>query len=200
MAYCQLTFCGSRIAPTIVGTPMLTSGKPNFGPFAGDDEVAPCDHREPVPQAVAVDSGDHRLVDLPTTFEGVDCRLLPERAGELAGGSPAAHVAPGAEGPPRAGDDRHPCLLVVSEAAERIVESLSHLRVDGVESVRPVVGDRGHMVRDLIGDKRAHPESMPQQPMPVGRSSMKRDPEANPARRPGGEIARLGSVLFAQRR
>ena len=29
MAYCQLTLCGSRIAPTMVGTPRRTSGKPN---------------------------------------------------------------------------------------------------------------------------------------------------------------------------
>ena len=29
MAYCQLIRWGSRMAPTIVGTPMRTSGKPN---------------------------------------------------------------------------------------------------------------------------------------------------------------------------
>ena len=29
IAYCQLMRCGSRIAPTMVGTPMVTSGKPN---------------------------------------------------------------------------------------------------------------------------------------------------------------------------
>ena len=29
MAYCHCTFWGSRIAPTMVGTPRRTSGKPN---------------------------------------------------------------------------------------------------------------------------------------------------------------------------
>ncbi len=29
MAYCQLIRCGSRIAPTMVGTPRRTSGNPN---------------------------------------------------------------------------------------------------------------------------------------------------------------------------
>ena len=29
MAYCQLMRCGSRMAPTMVGTPRRTSGKPN---------------------------------------------------------------------------------------------------------------------------------------------------------------------------
>ena len=67
-----------------------------------------------------------------------------------------AQVAPGAERPARAGDDGHPGLLVVAEAAERLVEVPAHLGVDGVEGLGPVVGDGGDMAVELVGDKRAH--------------------------------------------
>ena len=76
---------GRRIAPTIVGTPMAHLGEPELGPLAGDHEVAPGHERQPVAEAVAVHRGDHGLEDLPAALEGVDRRLLPERAGELAG-------------------------------------------------------------------------------------------------------------------
>ena len=85
IAYCQLMRCGSRIAPTIVGTPMRDLGKAELGALARDHEVAPRHEREPVAEAVAVHRRDHRLEDLPAALERVDRRLLPERAGELAG-------------------------------------------------------------------------------------------------------------------
>ena len=119
MAYCQLIRCGSRMAPTIVGTPM---------PHLRDSRTRACSlaitkshhvtQRQPVAEAVAVHRGDHRLEDLPTALERVDGRLLPERARELAGRLPAvADVGAGAERAARAGHDRDPRVLVVAERA-----------------------------------------------------------------------------------
>ena len=95
--------------------------EPELGSLARDDEVAPAHQREPVPEAVAVDRGDHRLEDLPSALEGVRRGLLPERSGEVAHGvaAPALDVSAHAERLPGAGHDRDPRVLVVPEAAER---------------------------------------------------------------------------------
>src|SRR5205823_13086115 len=94
---------------------------PELGPLTGDDEVAPGDEREAVPEAMAVDRGDDRLEDLPAALERVRGRLLPERPGEDAGrAGPVAHVGAGAERPPGAGDDGDPRVLVVTEPAEGV--------------------------------------------------------------------------------
>ena len=98
IAYCQLSRCGRRIAPTIVGTPSAHLGEAELGALARDHEVAPRHEREPVAEAVAVHRRDHRLEDLPPALERVDGRLLPERARELADRAGAVlHVAARAE-------------------------------------------------------------------------------------------------------
>ena len=76
---------GRRIAPTIVGMPRRTSGKPNVARSLAITRSHQRDERQPVAQAVPVHRGDHRLVDLPAALERVDRRALPERAGEVAG-------------------------------------------------------------------------------------------------------------------
>ena len=75
---------GSRIAPTIVGTPSRTSGKPNSADVRRDHEVAARHRRQPVAEAVAVDRGDRRLPELEPALERVDRRDLPEAARPLA--------------------------------------------------------------------------------------------------------------------
>ena len=84
IACCQLIRCGRRMAPTIVGTPRRTSGKPNSARSLAMTKSHQETQREAVAEAVAVDRGDHRLEDLPAALEGVDRRLLPERAREVA--------------------------------------------------------------------------------------------------------------------
>ena len=145
------------MAPTIVGAPISTSGKPNSARSLAIDEVAPRHEREPVPEAVAVHRRDHRLEDLPAALERVDGRLLPERALELADRPRAvAQVAAGAERAPRPRDDRHPGGLVVAEAAERVVEAAAHVAVHRVERLGPVVRDRGHVAVELVADRVVH--------------------------------------------
>ena len=157
IACCHSSRCGSRIAPTIVGTPMRTSGNPNSACFARDDEVAPRHQREPVPEAVAVHRGDHRLEDLPAALERVDRRLLPERARELAGRPGAvAHVGARAERLARAGHDRDPRVFLVAEAGERGVEIVAHLTVDRVQRLGPVVRDRRDVSVELVPNGVTH--------------------------------------------
>ena len=88
-------------------------------------------------------------------------RLLPERAGEVAGRPGAvAHVGAGAERPARAGDDRDPRVLVVAEAGERGVEVGPHLAVDGVQRVGSVVGDRRDVPVELVAHAVSHGASL----------------------------------------
>src|ERR1700730_14413372 len=116
------------------GEPEADLGEAEFRPLAGDDEVAPGDQGEPVAQAIAVDGGDDRLVDLPSALERVDRGLLPERPGEFARGpGTVPHVASGAERRARSGDDGHPRLLVFSKSGEGPIQRTAHLRIDGVE-------------------------------------------------------------------
>jgi len=121
-------------------------GKTELGSVTRDDEVAPAGKRQPITQAVPVDSSNDRLEDLPSAFERIERRLLPERAGELSrGASAVTQVRADAEGPSRTGDDGHPCFLVVTKTREGVIEVAPHLGVDGVENVGSVVGDGGHM-------------------------------------------------------
>ena len=182
MASAQLMRCGRRMDATTAGMPSFTSGKPELGPVAGNDEIAPGGQGESVAEAVAVHRRDDRLEDLPATLEGVQGRLLPERAGERTGRSgPVAEVPAGAEGASSARHDGHPGVLVVAEASEGRIQVPPHFAVDGVERVGPVVGDRGHVAVELEGHCVAHRTSLP------GRSRSARVPGVVPV--PGAAVA-----------
>ena len=133
-----------------------------LGTFARDDEVTPRHERQPIPEAIAVDRGDHRLEDLPTALERVHCRLLPERTRELAGRTrPVLQVGADAERPARPGHDCDPRLFVVTEPRERIVQVGAELAVHGVQRVGTVVGDRRDVISDVVAHGVIHNEAHP---------------------------------------
>ena len=100
---------GRRIAPTIVGTPSPTSGKPNSASSAAITKSHREHRGQPVAEAVAGDRRDRRLPELEPALERVDRRDLPERARPLPHrAAPVLQVGADAERAAGAGDDARP--------------------------------------------------------------------------------------------
>src|SRR5205807_8812510 len=94
-------------------------------------------------------------------LEGVDRRLLPERAAELADRAGAVpEVGAGAEGTAGPGDDGDPRLVLVPESGEGGVQVAPQLAVDGVQGVGPVVRDRGDVVVEVVEHGVSHGASL----------------------------------------
>ena len=118
---------------------------------AREHEVAPRRQGEPVAEAVTVHCCDDRLVDLPATLERVEGGLLPEAPGELTGCATAvAKVGPGAERASGTGHDGDPGVLVVPEPGEGVVQVATHLAVDRVHDLGPVVGDGDDVIGAVV--------------------------------------------------
>ena len=104
----------------------------------GDDQVAGERELEPAPGRVAVDRGDHRLVEVEELGQPGE----PARAERLGVAGIAGRVrlqvpAGGEEALAGAGDDRDPQLRVVAEGDERLAHRPAGRRVDRVR-LRPV--------------------------------------------------------------
>ena len=147
MALAQPNRWGRRIAPTMVGTPIDTSGYENMAVGTGDHEVAEQHPGQPVADTGTVHSGDGRLEQLHPALEGVDRRLLPERAAEGADRALAVvEVGPGAEDAAVGRQDPDPGVLLVAEPVPGRVQVLAERAVDGVASLGAVEGDGGDVV------------------------------------------------------
>src|SRR5215510_10447856 len=97
-------------------------------------------------EARPVNRCDDWLEELKATFEGVDRGLLPEGASKGASGTTFPDVGTSTEGSASSGQDSYPGLRIIAKAQPGCVQLLAHLAIDGVHTLRPVVGNGDHMV------------------------------------------------------
>jgi hypothetical protein len=127
--------------PRLADDPGLDLGHAEFRRVGGDDHVGAHHQLEAAAEAVALDRGDERLLQL-------DQR--PAHAGEAAAeGDPRPlrldfDVGPGTEGLLTLGaEDSHPYLGIVVDVGPGVEQRLVHLRRDRVEGFRTVEADLG---------------------------------------------------------